>query len=87
MNIFRFTTFLALMVGGMEVMQPFAGALASIAVDPFRRRQTATSTSTIQGPTCGTYCESIVSIVASNVSHWPKCYHLYTAINLMQVIF
>jgi len=66
MNMFRFTTFLTVMVGGMEVMQPFAGALASIAVDPFRRRQTATTTGSVQGPTCGLYCDSIISVVASN---------------------
>jgi hypothetical protein len=68
----RFTTFLALVVGGMEVI-PAAGVLAAglatkihlglVGVDPFQRRQG------IPPATCDSLCTPIITTVISNVSH------------------
>lgn len=72
----RFTTFLALVVGGMEVIQPAAAArvlaagltarihLGLVGADLFQRRQAIPPV-----PTCGSLCTPIISVVASNVSH------------------
>lgn len=68
----RFTTFLALMVGGMEVVQPVGvlGAsltarmrLGQVGVDRFQRRQGSVI------PTCNSVCTPIFNPVISNVSH------------------
>jgi hypothetical protein len=73
----RFTTFLALVVGGMEVIPSAATVLAagqpgltakihlrSVGVDPFQRRQGLGP-----APTCDAICTPIINTVASNVCH------------------
>jgi hypothetical protein len=64
----RFTTFLALVVGGMAVIQPAAARVlvdltARIDLGPahldLQRRQTL----------CGLFCSSVTNIIVSNVSH------------------
>ena len=71
----RFTTFLALVLGGMGVIQPAATAvlaagltarlrLGLVGVNPFQRRQGISP-----APTCDSLCISVISTVASNVSY------------------
>ena len=69
----RFMTFLALLVGGMEAVQPaevLAGLTARmrlglVGVDPLQRRQGISPV-----PTCDSLCIPIISVVASNVSYF-----------------
>ena len=72
----RFTTLLALAVGGMGAIQSAAAAgvlaaglmarmrLGLVGVDPFQRRQDNSPV-----PMCESLCIPIISTVASNVSH------------------
>ena len=72
----RFTTFLALVLGGMGVIQPAATAvlaadrtarlrLGLVGVNPFLQRRQGIS----PAPACDSLCIPIISTVASNVSY------------------
>lgn len=73
-DISRFTTFLsALVVGGMEIMQPAAASLTaridlgSVSIEPFQRRQAGGAAIPLV-PGCD-ICNPIIDIVANNVSY------------------
>ena len=68
----HFTTLIALVVGGTEVIQPAAAGVLTglplVNLDAFQRRQ-ATGSGLEVPAQCATICNPIDSILTSDVSH------------------